>query len=195
MKQTDHAPLEPQIKKHFTPEEHAMRRAEMARRRKNLSEKRNEEEKADTINRLLKKQAPKRRGKISQAEIEAQDRGDDEEEGADAGGKSYSLVSVSLSQFPRWPQSVHLLFLIDAGAPCTPNNANNSPLQAKISRADPLHPETDYVPPANPVFVRWVSSKSGCIVGVPSEWLGTKMGRVFGESREEAGKMVEEIKA
>lgn len=37
--------LEPQIKKHLTAEEHAMRRAEMARRRKNLSEKRNEEEK------------------------------------------------------------------------------------------------------------------------------------------------------
>ena len=37
--------LEVQVKKHFTPEEHAMRRAEMARRRKNLSEKRNEEEK------------------------------------------------------------------------------------------------------------------------------------------------------
>lgn len=36
---------EPQIKKHLTAEEHAMRRAEMARRRKNLSEKRNEEEK------------------------------------------------------------------------------------------------------------------------------------------------------
>lgn len=64
-------PMEPQIKKHLTAEEHAMRRAEMARRRKNLSEKRNEEEKMDTINRLLKKQAPKRRGKISQAEITA----------------------------------------------------------------------------------------------------------------------------
>lgn len=37
--------LEVQVKKHFTAEEHAMRRAEMARRRKNLSEKRNEEEK------------------------------------------------------------------------------------------------------------------------------------------------------
>ena len=36
---------EPQTKKHLTAEEHAMRRAEMARRRKNLSEKRNEEEK------------------------------------------------------------------------------------------------------------------------------------------------------
>lgn len=31
----------------------------------------------DTINRLLKKQAPKRRGKISAAEISAQDHGDE----------------------------------------------------------------------------------------------------------------------
>ncbi|KAH0141429.1 hypothetical protein KCU82_g16323, partial [Aureobasidium melanogenum] len=52
---------EAQKKKHLTAEEHAMRRAEMARRRKNLSEKRNEEEKMDTINKLLKKPAPKRR--------------------------------------------------------------------------------------------------------------------------------------
>ncbi|KAL5338829.1 PAPA-1-like conserved region-domain-containing protein [Aspergillus crustosus] len=69
-------PMEPQIKKHLTAEERAMRRAEMARRRKNLSEKRNEEEKGcplqpsimDTINRLLRKQAPKRRGRIPAAE-------------------------------------------------------------------------------------------------------------------------------
>ncbi|GME29098.1 hypothetical protein GTA08_BOTSDO07663 [Neofusicoccum parvum] len=65
---------EAQKKKHLTAEEHAMRRAEMARRRKNLSEKRNEEEKMDTINRLLKKQAPKRRGK---AQIEGD--GDDQD--------------------------------------------------------------------------------------------------------------------
>lgn len=39
---------EPQVKKHLTAEERAMRRAEMARRRKNLSEKRNEEEKVCT---------------------------------------------------------------------------------------------------------------------------------------------------
>ncbi|KAI9833374.1 MAG: hypothetical protein M1826_007472 [Phylliscum demangeonii] len=38
-------PSEPKIKKILSAEEHAMRRAEMARRRKNLSEKRNEEEK------------------------------------------------------------------------------------------------------------------------------------------------------
>ncbi|KAI9367293.1 hypothetical protein BJX61DRAFT_320474 [Aspergillus egyptiacus] len=42
-------PMEPQIKKHLTAEERQMRRAEMARRRKNLSEKRNEEEKACTL--------------------------------------------------------------------------------------------------------------------------------------------------
>ncbi len=40
---------EPQTKKHLTAEEHAMRRAEMARRRKNLSEKRNEEEKVRLV--------------------------------------------------------------------------------------------------------------------------------------------------
>ncbi|KAF1949192.1 PAPA-1-domain-containing protein [Byssothecium circinans] len=57
---------EAQKKKHLTAEEHAMRRAEMARRRKNLSEKRNEEEKMDTINRLLKKQPPKRGRKAMQ---------------------------------------------------------------------------------------------------------------------------------
>ncbi|KAF2865327.1 PAPA-1-like conserved region-domain-containing protein [Massariosphaeria phaeospora] len=59
---------EAQKKKHLTAEEHAMRRAEMARRRKNLSEKRNEEEKMDTINRLLKKQPPKRGRKVIQDE-------------------------------------------------------------------------------------------------------------------------------
>lgn len=44
---------EPQVKKHLTAEERAMRRAEMARRRKNLSEKRNEEEKVSSGNLLI----------------------------------------------------------------------------------------------------------------------------------------------
>ncbi|KAL9113271.1 MAG: hypothetical protein Q9227_002606 [Pyrenula ochraceoflavens] len=61
-------PMEPQVKKILTADEHRMRRAEMARRRKNLSEKRNEEEKMTTINKLLKKQAPKRRGKAPNPE-------------------------------------------------------------------------------------------------------------------------------
>lgn len=42
-------PMEPQIKKILTADEHRMRRAEMARRRKNLSEKRNEEEKVSHL--------------------------------------------------------------------------------------------------------------------------------------------------
>ncbi|KAK4691155.1 Ino eighty subunit 2, partial [Lecanoromycetidae sp. Uapishka_2] len=126
-------PMEPQIKKHLTVEEHAMRRAEMARRRKNLSEKRNEEEKMDTINRLLKKQAPKRRGKISQAEITAQEHG---------GGGDESPPEI----------------------------------------------EEEQVPPANPVYVRWISNKDGCRLGVPGQWFGQPVGAVFGER-----KMVEEV--
>jgi Ino eighty subunit 2 len=45
-----------------TQEEQNMRRSEMARRRKNLSEKKVMEEKESTINKLLKKQTSKRRG-------------------------------------------------------------------------------------------------------------------------------------
>ena len=130
-------PMEPQVKKHLTAEEHAMRRAEMARRRKNLSEKRNEEEKQDTINRLLKKQAPKRRGKISAKEIEAQDRGD-------------------------------------------------------MSEGEEQVEEEAPILPANPVFVRWVSNAKGCRVGVPAEWLGAPIGKVFVDSRG-GNKMVEEV--
>lgn len=59
---------EVQAKKHFTAEELSMRRAEMARRRRNLSEKRNEEVKRETINKLLKKQAPKTNRKAQHAD-------------------------------------------------------------------------------------------------------------------------------
>ncbi|WPH01019.1 Hypothetical protein R9X50_00385300 [Acrodontium crateriforme] len=65
---------EAQKKKHFTDEENKMRRLEMARRRKDLSEKRNEEEKMETINKLLKKPAPKRR---TRAEILAAQHAED----------------------------------------------------------------------------------------------------------------------
>ncbi|KAL9121322.1 MAG: hypothetical protein Q9187_002122 [Circinaria calcarea] len=114
-------PMEPQTKKHLTEEEHAMRRAEMARRRKNLSEKRNEEEKMDTINRLLKKQAPKRRGKISAVELQAADHN---------------------------------------------NNSSTAAQEPEIEKP-------------NPVFTRWISDSRGIRLGVPSEWEGTGVGRVF----------------
>ena len=54
-------PTERIPKKHVTAEEHALKRAEMARRRKHLSDKRTEEVKMDTINRLLRKQAGRTR--------------------------------------------------------------------------------------------------------------------------------------
>ncbi|KJK83349.1 hypothetical protein H634G_01478 [Metarhizium anisopliae BRIP 53293] len=62
---------EVQVKKHFTAEELSMRRQEMARRRRNLSEKRNEEVKMETINKLLKKQAPKINRKAAAAAARA----------------------------------------------------------------------------------------------------------------------------
>src|SRR5271170_3133503 len=49
-------------KRPLTADEIALRRSETARRRKNQSEQRLEEEKIETINRLLKPQAPRRRG-------------------------------------------------------------------------------------------------------------------------------------
>ncbi|KAL5612618.1 hypothetical protein BROUX41_004287 [Berkeleyomyces rouxiae] len=61
---------EVQVKKHFTAEELSMRRTEMARRRRNLSDKRNEEVKMETINKLLKKQAPKTNKRAKTAEEE-----------------------------------------------------------------------------------------------------------------------------
>ncbi|KFA61745.1 hypothetical protein S40285_04180 [Stachybotrys chlorohalonatus IBT 40285] len=65
---------EVQVKKHFTAEELSMRRQEMARRRRNLSEKRNEEVKMETINKLLKKQAPK----VSRKAAAANEAGDED---------------------------------------------------------------------------------------------------------------------
>ena len=76
---------EVQVKKVFTAEELSMRRAEMARRRRNLSDKRNEEVKAETINKLLKRQAPKTTKKNALGD-------DDDEEG----GSSTTTV------FIRW---------------------------------------------------------------------------------------------
>lgn len=52
-----YCPSEVQAKKVFTAEEKAMRRAEMARRRRNLSEKRNEEVKVRRHTNILRVQA------------------------------------------------------------------------------------------------------------------------------------------
>lgn len=87
----------------------------------------------DTINRLLKKQAPKRRGKLSAAEISANAAAHE-----DLGGS-----------------------------------------EAEIEKP-------------NPVYVRWVSNRHGCRVGVPGEWLAGPAGRIFG-SNENRGSGIEVV--
>lgn len=116
---------EVQAKKVFTEEELSMRRAEMARRRRNLSEKRNEEVKMETINKLLKKQAPKTNRR-------------------------------------------------NATGYDTPDSESQ--------RADPL-------------YVRWVSTKDGNRIGVPDDMIIAPVGRVFlgRKSGFRGGKMVEEV--
>lgn len=94
----------------------------------------------DTINKLLKKQAPKRRGKISAAETAGE----------------------------------------------------ATPLNVQETAASNTPPE--------PTMTRWVSTRDSCKIGVPSEWLGTPAGRVFGDENRSpiphagaGGKLVEEV--
>ncbi|CEP08171.1 hypothetical protein [Parasitella parasitica] len=61
-------PMDTGKKKHLTQEEEQLKRSEVARRRKNQSIQRAEKDKADTINRLLKKQASKSKRIIDDTE-------------------------------------------------------------------------------------------------------------------------------
>ncbi|KAH8555823.1 PAPA-1-like conserved region-domain-containing protein [Umbelopsis sp. PMI_123] len=81
-------PMDSGKKKHLTAEEQALRRSEVARRRKNQSIQRAEKDKADTINRLLKKQASKSKKTIK----------DDGGDGTD------SAVGDNGRQQPRVPE-------------------------------------------------------------------------------------------
>lgn len=121
-----------------TQEEQNMRRSEMARRRKNLSEKKVMEEKESTINKLLKKQTARRRG---------------------ANAKPETLAAAVAA----------------VGA------ENESPIEEPVEKA-------------NPLYTRWVSNKGGVRLGVPEEWLGKHVGRVFGPPNPmRSGRLVEEI--
>ncbi|KAL0080768.1 hypothetical protein F4703DRAFT_1871008 [Phycomyces blakesleeanus] len=66
-------PMESSRKKLLTEEEAALKRSEVTRRRKNQSLQRAEKDKADTINRLLKKQATKSKQKIRDDVIETKE--------------------------------------------------------------------------------------------------------------------------
>ncbi|CCH58871.1 hypothetical protein TBLA_0B00260 [Henningerozyma blattae CBS 6284] len=84
-------------KKQLTEEEIQLRRAENARKRKNLSEKRLEEEKQDTINKLLKKRAGKSRSHLPKDD-DSSSKGD----GKSANdGNSYHDEDSSFKKFRR----------------------------------------------------------------------------------------------
>ncbi|CEG77861.1 hypothetical protein RMATCC62417_12544 [Rhizopus microsporus] len=70
-------PMDTGKKKLLTEEEEQLRKSEVARRRKNQSIQRAEKDKADTINRLLKKQASKTKRVIEDSEETAQKRQSD----------------------------------------------------------------------------------------------------------------------
>jgi len=44
-------------------------------------------------------------------------------------------------------------------------------------------PEEEVIEKANPLFARWVSTRDGIRLGVPEEWLGKQVGKVFGPLR------------
>lgn len=59
--------------------------------------------------------------------------------------------------------------------------------------ATPAEDEEIEVEKAHPLFVRWVNNRDGSRIGVPEEWLGKKVGRLFGPPPPNSGKLVEEI--
>jgi Ino eighty subunit 2 len=59
--------------------------------------------------------------------------------------------------------------------------------------ASPAEFEEIEVEKANPLFVRWVNNRDGSRIGVPDEWLGKKVGRVFGPAPPNRGTLVEEM--
>lgn len=48
-------------------------------------------------------------------------------------------------------------------------------------------------PKADPIMIRWTSSREGNRLGVPEEWFGTPAGRLFGENPMGPRKLVEEV--
>lgn len=80
----------------------------MARRRKNLTDQRLEEEKMDTINRLLKRQAPKMRGKGAAGGKSAGDATPalgDAGDGTAAGGALATIEEAPKPTMVRWVSS------------------------------------------------------------------------------------------
>ena len=129
-----------------------MRRAEMARRRKNLSEKRKEEEKVGDLNQFT-------------PDASRADRG--------------TLFAICLNSAERSPQIDTINKLLKKQAPKQRRTARNPEAGGDAS---PSNQEAEFEKPKD-IFVRWVSSSRGNVVGVPEEWIGTAVGKVFESSR------------
>ncbi|KAF8217462.1 hypothetical protein K438DRAFT_1795033 [Mycena galopus ATCC 62051] len=85
-------------KTRFTPSEVALRKEENARKRKNMIEKKLEDEKAETINRLLKKQSRSLKNKRNAAAPVDEDEDVDMEDGDDAAS---TMAAMTLPMY-RW---------------------------------------------------------------------------------------------
>ncbi|KAI9666872.1 MAG: hypothetical protein M1831_001377 [Alyxoria varia] len=151
---------EAQKKKFFTADELNLRRAEMARRRKDLSEKRDKAEKEDTLNRLLNKQPPKRKSKKELAE---------EREAAEFAGAGRSKLGI----------------VTNAGSDEEEDGATPA-VEEPVVEVDGRM-GNPYMPP-NRVCVRTVVGVGGTRVGVPQDWLvdGQPAGRLFRKGRDGA---------
>ncbi|KAF8589892.1 hypothetical protein K439DRAFT_1612454 [Ramaria rubella] len=138
-------------KKQLTTEEIALRREETARKRKNMSEKKLEDEKTETINRLLKKQSSRSRAKRSALNssvvptpqsTHSGEEGDSDNAVGGGGGGGGGGVGVS-------------------------NGGSGG------GGALPTAPELKGIP--GPAW-RWVSNRAGLVLGVPDEALDTAWG-------------------
>jgi Ino eighty subunit 2 len=55
-------------------------------------------------------------------------------------------------------------------------------------------PGEEAVEKPNPLYTRWISDRHGVRLGVPEEWLGKQVSRMFGSSKPmSSGKLIEEI--
>lgn len=169
-----------------------MRRAEMARRRKNLSEKRNEEEKVRLVCLSHEPGTPLRNPSHhiltcdallfpptfspiptpSKALSQAQ---------------HHLPLPLSFTNFNTLcaKQMDTINRLLKKQAPKRRGKISAAEISAQDRGDDSASPPEEEITPANPVFVRWVSDRNGCRVGVPGEWMAGPAGKVFARAVEE----------
>jgi Ino eighty subunit 2 len=75
-------------------------------------------------------------------------------------------------------------------------NAKPETLAAAVAAegAENESPGEEAIEKPNPLFTRWISDRQGVRLGVPEEWLGKQVGRMFGPPKSiSSGKLIEEI--